>query len=67
MIIQLIIVDGRIIKNSQELPKVKKKMHNNIRWQKNIIHFNNVSMDKHLLSKHGGERMWGVQTFTFVF
>ncbi len=66
MIVQFIIAYGRKIKNSQEFLKVKKEVHNNIKWQKNIIHFNNVSMDKHLLNKHGGEKMWGVQTFTLT-
>jgi hypothetical protein len=39
-------------------------MHNNMWWQKNIIHLNNGSMVKDLFLKHGNERSQKVQTFT---
>jgi hypothetical protein len=35
-------------------------------WQKNIIHLNSGSIVKDLFLKHGGEKRWMIQTFTFA-
>jgi len=48
---------------------VKKNVHNDMWWQKNIIHFNIDSIIKNLpfnLKVKGSERRWKVQTYTFT-
>ncbi len=58
-----IITYGGIVKNCLG---PKENVQNSMWWQKTIIHLNNNSMFKDMFLKHGGERRWRVQTFTYT-